>query len=242
LRLTLQALEWSFIAPFTSRGMRWKSVLRHMVIVGFDSIPIVSFICALVGAIMAMQSAYQLEQFGALLYVPPIVGVVMTRELGPLIAAVIMAGRSGSAFAAEIGTMVVSEEVDALESMALHPIKFLVAPKLLAMICMQPCLTMIADLVGIAGGMLIGVYSLEMNYNLYYSYTVDYLVMRDIITGLIKSVAFGMIIAMVGCYYGFSVRGGAEGVGRATTSSVVTSIFLIIVADLIFTALFYYVI
>ena len=215
-------------------------MLRHMVVVGFDSIPIISFICALVGAIMAMQSAYQLAQFGAIRYVPPLVGVGMTRELGPLIAAVIMAGRSGSAFSAEIGTMVVSEEVDALRSMALDPTKFLVAPKFIAMMIMQPCLTMIADLVGISGGLLIGIYSLDMNFNTYYTYTVDFLLMRDIVTGLIKSVAFGIIIAIVGCYYGLSVSGGAEGVGRVTTSSVVTSIFLIIVADLIFTALFYF--
>lgn len=239
-RLTVQALDWSFIAPFTSRGIRWKSVLRHMVIVGFDSIPIVFFICVLVGGIMAMQSAYQLENFGAVRYVPPFVGVAMTRELGPLIAAVIMAGRSGSAFTAEIGTMVVAEEVDALETMALNPIKFLVAPKFIAMLVMQPCLTMIADLVGIFGGFLVSTFSLGMNSNLYYLYTINYLVMKDIMTGLAKSAVFGIIIALVGCYYGFTVKGGAEGVGRATTSSVVRSIILIIVADCIFTALFYF--
>ncbi len=241
-RLTAQALEWSFVAPLTSRGVRWTSVLRHMVIVGFDSIPIVSFICALVGAIMAMQSAYQLQQFSALRFVPPLVGVGMTRELGPLIAAVIMAGRSGSAFTAEIGTMVVSEEVDALRTMSLNPIKFLVAPKFLAMMLMQPCLTMIADLVGILGGFVVSIYSLKMDPYQYYDFTVSYLVLRDIFTGLIKSVAFGIIIAVVGCHYGFSVTGGAEGVGKATTSSVVSSIFLIIVADLIFTTIFYFVI
>jgi phospholipid/cholesterol/gamma-HCH transport system permease protein len=241
MRLAAAAIDWAFVAPFTSRGLRGKSVLRHMVIVGFNSIPIVSFICGLVGAIMAMQSAYQLGEFGALRYVPPLVGVGMTRELGPLIAAVIMAGRSGSAFAAEIGTMVVSEEVDALETMALNPSKFLVAPKLLAMVFMQPCLTMVADLVGILGGLVVSIYSLGLSPESYYSYTVDFLVLKDILTGLVKSVAFGGIIALVGCYYGFSVSGGAEGVGRATTSSVVTSIFLIIVADLIFTAFFYFI-
>lgn len=241
VRLILDAADWSFFAPFTTRGIRWKSVLRHMVIVGFNSIPIVGFICALVGAIIAMQSAYQLREVGALRYVPALVGVAMTRELGPLIAAVIMAGRSGSAFAAEIGTMVVSEEVDALETMALNPTKFLVAPKLLAMVFMQPCLTMVADLVGIVGGTLISVYSLGLTPEQYYALTVENLMMKDISAGLIKSVAFGVIIAIVGCYYGFSVSGGAEGVGKVTTSSVVTSIFLIIVADLFFTAFFYFV-
>ncbi len=240
LHLTAEALDWSFIAPFTPRGVRWRSVIRHMVMVGFNSIPIISFICGLVGAITAMQSAYQLGKFGALRYVPPLVGVGMTRELGPLIAAVIMAGRSGSAFTAEIGTMVVSEEVDALESMALNPMKVLSAPKVIAMLFMQPCLTMIADLVGMVGGLIIAIYSLGMSFNQYYTNTVDFLIMKDILTGLVKSVAFGLIIAVVGCYYGFSVYGGAEGVGRATTSSVVTSIFLIIVADLVFTAIFYF--
>jgi phospholipid/cholesterol/gamma-HCH transport system permease protein len=240
VRLALDALDWSIIAPFTGRGMRWKSVLRHMVVVGFNSIPIVSFICGLVGAIMAMQSAYQLRKFGGLLYVPPLVGVGMTRELGPLIAAIIMAGRSGSAFAAEIGTMVVSEEVDALESMALHPTKFLVVPKVVSMTFMQPCLTLIADLAGIIGGLIVALYALDMTYHQYYGYMVDFMLLKDIFTGLIKSVAFGIIIALVGCYYGFSVTGGAEGVGRVTTSSVVTSIFLIIVADLLFTSIFYF--
>lgn len=238
--LTAQALDWTFVAPFSGRGIRWKSVLRHMVIVGFDSIPIICFICALVGAIIAMQSAYQLENFGAVRYVPPLVGVGMTRELGPLIAAVIMAGRSGSAFTAEIGTMVVSEEVDALETMALNPIKFLVVPKFLAMMLMQPCLTMIADIVGILGGFLASTLNLGLNAHQYYTYTVDFLVMKDILTGLIKSVAFGIIIALVGCHYGFSVTGGAEGVGKATTTAVVRSVTFIIIADLAFTLFFYF--
>jgi phospholipid/cholesterol/gamma-HCH transport system permease protein len=238
--LVAQTLDWSFVAPFTSRGMKWRSVLRHMVVVGFNSIPIICFICALIGGILALQSAYQLKQFGAVRYVPPLVGVGMTRELGPLIAAIIMAGRSGSAFTAEIGSMVVTEEVDALETMALNPMKFLVAPKFIAMTLMQPCLTIIADLVGILGGFLVSVFSLKMNPGLYFVYMVDYLVMKDITAGLIKSVVFGAIIAVVGCHYGFSVTGGAEGVGKATTASVVTSIFLVIAANFIFAVIFYF--
>jgi len=136
--------------------------------------------------------------------------------------------------------MVVSEEIDALETMALSPIKFLVVPKFIAMILMQPCLTIIADLVGIIGGFLVSTLSLGMNANLYFVYMVDYLVMKDITAGLIKSAVFGAIIALVGCYYGFSVTGGAEGVGKATTASVVTSIFLIIVANFVFAVIFYF--
>ena len=239
--LVIQTLDWSFIAPFTGRGMKWKSVLKHMVDVGFNSIPIVCFICALIGAILAFQSAYQLKNFGAIRYVPPLVGVGMTRELGPLIAAIIMAGRSGSAFTAEIGAMVVNEEVDALETMGLHPIKFLVAPKFIAMALMQPCLTIIADLVGIFGGFLVSVFSLKMNPHLYFVYMIEYLLMKDITAGLIKSVVFGSIIAVVGCHYGFSVSGGADSVGKATTASVVTSIFLVIVANFAFAVIFYFV-
>ncbi len=240
-RLASQAVDWSFVAPLTGRGIKWKTVLRHMVIVGYNSIPIICFIAALIGGILAFQSAYQLKNFGAIRYVPPLVGVGMTRELGPLIAAIIMAGRSGSAFTAEIGTMVVSEEIDALETMALNPIKFLVVPKFIAMLLMQPCLTIIADLVGIMGGFLVSTLSLDMNPNLYFLYMVDFLVMKDITTGLIKSAVFGAIIALVGCYYGFSVTGGAEGVGKATTSSVVSSMFLIIVANFVFAIIFYFI-
>jgi phospholipid/cholesterol/gamma-HCH transport system permease protein len=164
----------------------------------------------------------------------------MTRELGPLITAIIVAGRSGSAFAAELGTMKVSEEIDALEAMGLNSVKYLVVPKYLAMLAMMPCLTVISDLAGILGGSLFGMYQLDQTFLLYVLVTRDALVMRDISTGLVKSVVFGFIITKVGCYEGFSVQGGAEGVGKATTSSVVISIFLIIVADLVFTALFYY--
>jgi phospholipid/cholesterol/gamma-HCH transport system permease protein len=177
---------------------------------------------------------------GASYFVAALVGVSMTRELGPLMTAIIVAGRSGSAFAAELGTMKVSEEVDALEVMGLNSIKHLVVPKYLAMIIMLPCLTMLSDVAGILGGAAFGVAQLDQTFSMYILATRDALVMRDISTGLVKSVVFGLIITTVGCHEGFSVSGGAEGVGKATTSSVVVSIFLVIVADLVFTALFYY--
>jgi phospholipid/cholesterol/gamma-HCH transport system permease protein len=237
--LVARTLYWSFVAPFTGRGIKWRSVLKHMVDVGFNSLPIVCFICALIGAILAFQSAYQLKNFGAIKYVPPLVGVGMTRELGPLIAAIIMAGRSGSAFTAEIGAMVVNEEVDALETMGLNPIKFLVVPKFLAMAFMQPCLTIIADLVGIFGGFMVSVFGLKMNPHLYFVYLIEHLLMKDITAGLIKSVVFGAIIAIVGCHFGFSVSGGADSVGKATTASVVTSIFMVIAANFVFAVIFY---
>jgi phospholipid/cholesterol/gamma-HCH transport system permease protein len=211
-----------------------------MVLTGFNALPIVSLIAFFVGMVLAFQGAYQLEKFGAGYFVAALVGVSMTRELGPLITAILVAGRSGSAFAAEIGTMKISEEIDALEAMGLNSVKYLVVPKYLAMLAMMPCLTVISDLAGLLGGAVFGMYQLDQTFSLYILATRDALVMRDISTGLVKSVVFGFIITQVGCYEGFAVEGGAEGVGKATTSSVVISIFLIIVADLAFTALFYY--
>lgn len=238
--LTTKTAYWTFVAPLKGRGLKWGNAVHQMVLTGFNALPIVSLIAFFVGMVLAFQGAYQLEKFGASYFVAALVGVSVTRELGPLITAIIVAGRSGSAFAAEIGTMKVSEEIDALEAMGLNSVKYLVVPKYLAMLAVMPCLTVISDLAGILGGAVFGVYQLGQTFSLYILATRDALVMRDISTGLVKSVVFGFIITKVGCYEGFAVKGGAEGVGKATTSSVVISIFLIIVADLAFTALFYY--
>ncbi len=238
-RILWQALYWLFVGPFKGRGIRWKSTIEQIVRMGVDSIPIVAVICFFVGLILAMQAADQLEQFGASIYIADLVGVSMTREMGPMLTAIIVTGRSGSAIAAEIGTMNVAEEIDALRTMGFNPIRFLVVPRLLALLVVVPCLTLIADFVGILGGVVIGVGTLQLPLHQYITQTADALAMKDLITGLTKSFFFGMIIAQVGCYQGFGVRGGAEGVGRSTTASVVTSIFLVIVADLIFTTLFY---
>jgi phospholipid/cholesterol/gamma-HCH transport system permease protein len=237
--LVFQALYWVFVGPLKGRGIRWGSTFEQMVRMGVDSIPIVTVICFFVGLILAMQAAYQLEQFGATIYVADLVGVSMTREMGPMLTAIIVTGRSGSAIAAEIGTMKVAEEIDALRTMGFNPIRFLVVPRVLALLVVIPCLTLLADLVGILGGVFIAVTALKLSAHQYFYHTAEALVMKDLVTGLIKSVSFGLIVAVVGCYQGFGVSGGAEGVGRSTTASVVSSIFLIIVADLVFTALFY---
>lgn len=238
--LTAKTAYWTFVAPFKGRGLKWGNAVHQMVLAGFNALPIVSLISFFVGMVLAFQGAYQLEKFGAGYFVAALVGVSMTRELGPLITAIVVAGRSGSSFAAEIGTMKVSEEIDALEAMGLNSVKYLVVPKYLAMLVMMPCLTLVSDVAGILGGTLFGIVQLDQTFSMYTSATRDALVMRDISTGLIKSVIFGVIITKVGCYEGFGVKGGAEGVGRSTTSSVVVSIFLVILADLLFTALFYY--
>lgn len=232
-------LYWTFVGPFKGRRVRWRSTLHQMVLVGVNALPVVCLIAFFIGLILALQGAYEMRKFGATRYVVDLVGVSITRELGPLMTAIIVIGRSGSAFAAEVGTMKVSEEIDALVTLGLNPVHFLLVPKQLAMLLMMPVLTIIADFTGILGGATFGFASLDMTLRTYLLATADGLVMRDIVTGLIKSLVFGMVIVQIGCYEGFTVSGGPEGVGRSTTDSVVTSIFAVIVVDVIFTAFFY---
>jgi phospholipid/cholesterol/gamma-HCH transport system permease protein len=239
-KLAYTGTYWTLVAPLRGKGMRWYASLRQMVVVGFNAVPIVSLISCFIGVIVALQGAYSLRSFGALNYVVNMVAVIITRELGPLLTAIIVIGRSGSSFAAEIGTMKVGEEVDALETMGLNPIRFLVVPRYVAMLVMLPCLTTVADTAGILGGALFAMVSLGWSLQNYLLRTLDALVMRDIVSGLIKSLVFAVIITKIGCYEGFSVQGGAEGVGRSTTASVVKSIFSVIAADMVFTAIFYY--
>jgi phospholipid/cholesterol/gamma-HCH transport system permease protein len=206
---------------------------------GVGAIPIVSLITFFVGIIIALQGAYQLQRLGAMQLVSSLVAIAITRELGPLITAIVVIGRSGSAFAAEIGTMRVTEELDALETMALDPIAFLVMPKFLAMAVMLPCLAIWADLMGVLGGSLFGVVGGGYTFGGYMLATRDALLMRDITSGVVKSLVFAIVITAVGCHEGFATGSGAEEVGRSTTSAVVISILLVILIDLIFTALFY---
>ncbi|MBD3308733.1 MlaE family lipid ABC transporter permease subunit [candidate division KSB3 bacterium] len=239
-QLTLDSMYWLTIAPLKGKGLRWRSSIDQMVLIGVNSIPIIAVLSLAVGMILALQGAYILRQFGASIYIADLVGVAMTRELSPLVVAVIVAGRSGSSFAAEIGTMKVSEEVDALITIGLNPTKFLVIPKLLAIVIMQPCLTMLSNVISMTGGMVIGIGLLDLGVARYINQTFNALILQDIVTGLIKSVIFAIIIALVGCYEGFQVEGGAEGVGLHTTASVVKSIFLVIFADLVVTTFFFF--
>jgi phospholipid/cholesterol/gamma-HCH transport system permease protein len=229
-----------FIEPFRGRKLNLDRAVHQAMAVGVEALPIVSLISFFIGTILALQGAYELRKFGALHLVASAVAISMTRELGPLMTAVVVIGRSGSSFAAEIGTMKVNEEIDALETMALEPVHFLVAPKFLAMILMMPCLTTWADFMGVLGGGLFGISAANFTWGGYLQATLDALVMRDIVTGLIKSVMFGLVITSVGCQEGFSTGLGSEQVGRSTTSAVVKSIFLVVVVDLVFTAIFYF--
>ena len=239
-RLGGRTAYYTFVAPFRGRRLRLERAVHQAMAVGVEALPILSLITFFIGVILALQSAYELRKFGALHFVSSAVAISMTRELGPLMTAIVVIGRSGSAFAAEIGTMKVTEEIDALETMALNPVQFLVTPKFLAMAIMLPCLTTWADLMGILGGSLFGVTSAGFTLASYLKASVDALYLRDITTGLIKSLMFGVTITAVGCYEGFSTGVGAEQVGRSTTAAVVMSIFLVIVVDLIFTGLFYF--
>ncbi len=189
--------------------------------------------------IIALQGAYQLQRLGAMQLVAGLVSISITRELGPLVTAIVVIGRSGSAFAAQIGTMRVTEELDALETMALDPVAFLVVPKFLAMAVMMPCLAMWSDFMGLLGGLVFGVISGNFTVGSYVIATRDSLLLRDVTTGILKSLVFGLVVTAVGCREGFSTGAGAEGVGQSTTSAVVVSILLVILIDLIFTTLFY---
>ncbi len=233
------SLLWTFVVPFKGKKIRWGATFVQMVRIGVESAPIVGVISFCVGLIIAMQAAYQLQQFGATIYVADLVAVTLCRELGPLITAILVAGRSGSAITAEIGTMKVSEELDALETMALNPIGFLVVPRMLAMMIVVPCLTVLADFIGITGGFVLAITNLKLSFVAYFNQTAEALYAKDFTTGLIKSFFFAIIISQVGAYQGFNVRGGADGVGKSTTTSVVVSIFLVIFADLLFTMLFF---
>jgi phospholipid/cholesterol/gamma-HCH transport system permease protein len=236
--ISAKSLRLLFLSPL-KRSRMFQRAIHEAMAVGVAAIPIVSLISFFVGVILALQGAYELQRLGAMQLVAGLVSVAITRELGPLITAIVVIGRSGSAFAAEIGTMRVTEELDALQTMALDPVAFLVVPKFLAMAVMLPCLALWADLMGVLGGSLFGVVGGGFTFGSYMLATRDVLFLRDITSGVVKSLVFGMVITAVGCHEGFATGSGAEEVGRSTTSAVVISILLIIVIDLIFTALFY---
>jgi len=238
--LGTRAAYYTFVGPFRGKPLRLQSAAAQAMEVGVRALPILSLITFFIGLILALQSAYELSKLGAMSVVAKAVAISMSRELGPLITAIVVIGRSGSAFAAEIGTMKVSEEIDALEVMAISPVDFLVAPKFLAMIVMLPCLTIWANTMGILGGALFGVTQADFTLQRYIQASIDSLFVRDIVSGLIKSVMFGITITAVGCYEGLSTGGGAEQVGRSTTRAVVISIFLVVAVDLVFTGIFFF--
>ena len=226
---------------FRPRMVRWGEVLVYMQRTGVEAFPILGMMSLLMGLVIAFMSSFTLQEFGAIIYVAALVGVGFVRALGALLTGILVAGRSGSAFAAEIGTMQVNEEVDALEVMGFEPIQFLAVPKVLATMLVMPILTLYSIFFGVLGGFLVGVTVLDISIYSYINQTQNALVVFDIFYSLIEAVIYGMIIAAIGCQRGFQVRGGAEEVGTATTSAVVAGLFLILVAAAIFSILQQYI-
>jgi phospholipid/cholesterol/gamma-HCH transport system permease protein len=221
------------------RTANWREVPHIMERTGADAIPIVALINFLVGFVMAFQGAVQLKQFGANVFVADLVGLSVTRELGPLMTAIILCGRTGAAFAAELGSMQVSEEIDALRTLGFGPIRYLVLPRAFGLMLVAPILTLLADCVGILGGLVVALTSLDLTIGSYVNETRQALDLWDVFSGVLKSVVFALAIALISCQQGFAAQGGAEGVGRRTTSSVVSILFSLILIDAGFTVLFY---
>ena len=220
------------------KRLRWRTALRNVQIGGVDALPIIGLTSFLIGIVVAYQGADQLRHYGANIFVVDLVGYAMLREFAPLISAIIIAGRSGSAYAAQIGTMVVTEEVDAMRTLAIEPLELLVLPKLAALLIALPLLTVFADLTGVFGGMVMAQSQLGIGMHEFTERFGREMQGSTLLVGLGKSFVFAAIIAVVGCFQGFRTRGGADSVGRQTTLAVVQSIFLVIVADALFSVLF----
>jgi phospholipid/cholesterol/gamma-HCH transport system permease protein len=226
------------LAVRAPRTFNWKELLPTMERAGADAAPIVALINLLVGMVIALQSAGQLHRFGADLYMADLVGISILREIGPLMTAILVCGRTGAAFAAELGSMKTNEEVDALLTMGFGTMRFLVMPRVLALMLVVPMLTLVADLAGSLGGLAVGVWHLGLTVSGYANETMRAVHLRDFGSGLIKSVAFAVAIGLISCQQGLAATGGAEGVGRRTTSAVVTTLFSLIVIDAVFTVFF----
>lgn len=244
--LFIETLFWAIIHPPFKRKKRFQYVLdvkftEQMERIGIHSFLIVFLTALFTGMVLAFQTAYTMKKMNAQIYIAGLVSLSVCRELGPVLTALVVAARVGSAIAAEIGTMKVTEQVDALETLATNPVRYLVMPRFLSLLIMLPILTIYADFTGMAGGFIVAVNKLYIPYGLYLKKSFDALLYKDIWTGLIKSVVFAIIIANISCFEGMNTKGGAEGVGRATTQAVFLSCILVIAADCLFTALFYFI-
>jgi phospholipid/cholesterol/gamma-HCH transport system permease protein len=240
-RLSLRAFAAIFAPLYGQRGWKLSALFAQMVSIGVASMPTVALANFLLGIVLAIQGAGQFEKLGSTALVANLVAFSVLREIGPLITAVIVIGRSGSAITAELGTMKVAEEIEALNVMGIDPVKFLVVPRLLAMIIMMPVLTVLGEGVGLFAGWLISVTSLHLNPIFYVTNSISAVEQKDLFTGLLKALCFGAVVGTVGCFYGIQVEGGAEGVGKATTKSVVTSLTCMLAMDALLTTLIYFV-
>jgi phospholipid/cholesterol/gamma-HCH transport system permease protein len=235
--LTCAVMAKTLMRPGRLRG---KALVNHMEQVGINALPIVGLLAFLIGVVIAYQGADQLRRFGAELFTVNLLGVSVLRELGVLVASIIIAGRSGSAFTAQIGTMKVNQEVDAIEALGLDPIEILVLPRLIALVVTLPLVVFFGDVLGLLGGALMSLFALDISLAQFARQLNDAITTTTFWVGMVKAPVFAMIIGLVGCYCGLKVKGSAESVGRLTTQSVVESIFLVIVADAAFSILFSY--
>lgn len=230
----MRAIFEGFLPPYYPR-----QILRQFIDIGYFSLPVVGLTALFTGMVLALQSYTGFSRFSAEGAVATVVVLSITRELGPVLAGLMVAGRIGASMAAEIGTMRVTEQIDALRTLSTNPFKYLVAPRIIAGVLMLPLLVIIADIIGVFGGYLVGTYKLGFNPSNYLKLTFKYLERIDVISGLVKSAVFGFCIASLGCYHGYYSKGGAQGVGQATTQAVVSACMIILVFNYILTAIFF---
>jgi phospholipid/cholesterol/gamma-HCH transport system permease protein len=216
-----------------------RQILRQMLEIGYYSLPVVGLTAIFTGMVLALQSYVGFSRFSAESAIPNVVVVSLTRELGPVLAGLMVAGRVGAAMAAELGTMRVTEQIDALTTLSTEPFKYLIAPRIVAAIVTMPMLVLVFDAIGILGGYLVGIYKLDFNEQSYLRNTIDFLEVMDVVSGLVKAAVFGFLIALMGCYHGYNSRGGAQGVGAATTNAVVSASILILTFNYLITELFF---
>ena len=240
LQLNAQLLYWVCVAPWRGRMFDWEEVVTQMVRIGVQAVPMVALTAFSIGLTLAMQAAAEMRRLGADAYVPDLVFVSLLRELGPLLTAVIVVGRSGSAVTAELGTMVVAEEIEALKAMAINPVRFLLVPRFLALLIMLPTLTVFGNAIGMFGGWTICHFSLHMDTAVYISRGLERTMLIDLVAGMIKSGVFAWLIITIACHAGMTVKGGAEGVGKNTTVSVVRSLLAVLVANALITGFFFF--
>jgi phospholipid/cholesterol/gamma-HCH transport system permease protein len=238
LFLTSEIVYWALVGIFTSKGQRKGSFVQQSLLIGVDATGIILLLSIIIGLILALQSAAQLRQFGANVFVADLISISMVREMGPMMTAIIIAGRSGSSIASEIATMKVTEEIDALKMMAINPIRYVVVPKFHAMTVCMPLLVTLSTLIGIVGGLIVAMVYLDLSVVTFVTRVLDTLTPKDVLVGISKSIVFAWVIVIIGSFFGFQVKGGAEGVGKVTTGSVVASIFAVIFLDALFSLIY----
>ena len=227
------------ISGFVRRPFYLRLILRQLISIGYFSLPVVAMTAIFSGAVLALQSYTGFSRFSAESSIATVVVLSITRELGPVLAGLMVAGRVGASIAAEIGTMKVTEQIDALFTLSTDPIKYLVVPRVIASVITMPCLVLIGDIIGVMGGYLVSVHKLGFNGTSYIKSTVEYLETIDVVSGLVKAAVFGFIIAIMSCYHGYYSDKGAKGVGSATTDAVVSSSILILLSNYLITELFF---